>query len=72
MTIENTGRRPPITVKQAAEYCGLREGYLTELRFKGGGPAFCKLARKVLYLPDDLDAWLEDAKRTSTSDRAVA
>ncbi|MGN8547810.1 hypothetical protein ACQPTN_24805 [Bradyrhizobium sp. 13971] len=65
--------RPPVDVKGAAAYTGFGEGYLNKLRCKGGGPIFIKKAGVIRYDPDDLDIWLEDGKRKSTSDvREVA
>jgi hypothetical protein len=35
---------------------------------RSGGPPFTKLGRRVVYQKADLDAWLAQGKRTSTSD----
>lgn len=37
-------------------------------RVEGRGPAFRKLGRRVMYTRDDLLAWAERQRRTSTSD----
>jgi hypothetical protein len=53
---------------QAASRVGLSVSTLAKLRLRGGGPAYCKLGRRVIYRPDDLEAWLEKNRRCSTSD----
>jgi hypothetical protein len=60
--------RPPkqrlLTEKQAAPYIGMSRSFLRQSRMNGRrlnrtpGPPFLKIGRKVLYLADDLDAWL--------------
>jgi len=60
--------RPPkhslLTEKQAAPYIGMSCSFLRQSRMNGKrlnrtpGPPFLKIGRKVLYLADDLDAWL--------------
>ena len=52
----------------AARYCGLSTAYLAKMRSIGGGPAYLKLGRRVVYSTDDLDDWLAARRRTSTSD----
>jgi hypothetical protein len=51
----------------AADYCGLAASTLEKLRVSGGGPAYIKLGRRVVYHRDDLDAWLGTMRRQSTS-----
>jgi hypothetical protein len=51
---------------------GLSESTLAKLRLSGYGPAYCKLGRRVLYQPHDLDAWLAQHRRQSTSDTGKA
>jgi len=41
---------------------------LETLRIRGGGPTFSKLGRRVVYQREDLDGWLAERKRRSTSD----
>jgi len=61
------GRSPNhrlLTEKQAAPYIGMSRSFLRQSRMNGKrqnrtpGPPFLKIGRKVLYLVDDLDAWL--------------
>lgn len=57
-----------LTVKEAAAYVCLAKGTLDHMRTAGNGPRFIKLGRKVIYDTRDLDQWLDDNKRISTSD----
>ena len=61
------GRSPKhrlLTEKQAAPYIGMSRSFLRQSRMNGKrqnrtpGPPFLKIGRKVLYLAEDLDAWL--------------
>jgi excisionase family DNA binding protein len=54
---------------EAATYTGLAKSTLEKLRVHGGGCAYMRVGRVVVYDPDELDAWLASHKRTSTSDR---
>jgi hypothetical protein len=65
-------RRPPVDTKTAAIYTGTKPNYLEKLRCTGGGPVHIKRRGLVLYDPDDLDAWLEAGKRSSTSEATEA
>lgn len=47
---------------------GLAPAILETLRSRGGGPPFVKLGRRVVYRREDLDSWLEERVRKSTSD----
>ena len=55
-----------LTTKQAAELLNLSEKTLSMWRCKGSGPPFIKRG-KILYCKPDLDAWLQEAKYTSTA-----
>ena len=58
----------------AAHYIGMSEGYLESARSNGGAevnaPPHLKIGKRVLYLRDDLDAWLEHC-RDATNARGV-
>ena len=45
--------------EQAADYVGLSRASLVTRRWRGTGPKFIKLGRRVIYLKEDLDTWLE-------------
>lgn len=66
---------PPrmLDTRAAAAFTGLSASTLNKLRITGGGPDFRKLGpRRVVYDPRDLQAWLEQHRRRSTSDRGAA
>lgn len=57
----------------AADYLGLAESTLAKMRWRGDGPPYSKAGpRIVVYDIADLDAWLSQGKRTSTSDAGQA
>ena len=58
-----------LPTKEAAFYLGLSPRTLEKFRVVGGGPAFHKFGRRVLYTYEDLEAWAEGTRRQSTSDR---
>jgi predicted DNA-binding transcriptional regulator AlpA len=60
--------RRMLRVTEAANFLSLSASFLNKLRCSGGGPAFRKIGRAVLYDPADLESWLSDRRRTSTSD----
>lgn len=55
-------------VVEAGEYTGISVSTLNKLRVFGGGCAYAKIGRHVVYEPADLDAWMDAKRRTSTSD----
>lgn len=57
-----------VTAKVAARYVGLSESTLAKLRLNGNGPTYCKLGRRVVYRPADLDEWLQSRTARDTSD----
>ena len=57
-----------ISTKIAARYVGLSASTLAKLRLNGNGPTYCKLGRRVLYRPTDLDQWLHSRTARDTSD----
>jgi predicted DNA-binding transcriptional regulator AlpA len=59
------------TVAEAAEFTGLSASTLNRLRVTGDGPRYAKLAGRVLYDVRDLDQWIENNKRGSTSERVA-
>lgn len=63
-----TNDRRMLRVTEAATYLALSVSFLNKLRCSGGGPVFRKIGRAVLYDPADLEAWLSDRRRVSTSD----
>jgi len=76
------GRRSPtndapeakrmLIAEDAAAYLGLATQTLAKLRLSGDSPPYFKVGRRVLYERDELDAWLAQRKRRSTSDTGGA
>lgn len=48
---------------------GITLGRLSQWRKDGRGPTFHKFGRTVLYCREEVDAWVADTGRRSTSDR---
>jgi excisionase family DNA binding protein len=66
--MSNPNHEPKWITPEAAKYAGCSHRTLEKLRQTGGGPVYLKIGRSVLYRQSDLDAWLEQCRRTSTSD----
>lgn len=60
--------RQLMTAQQAAEFLNRTPNWLAKQRCFGSGPAFVKLGRRVLYDIRDLEAFIQDNKRLSTSE----
>ena len=59
--------RIAFTTREAAAYLGLAVSTLNKWHCYGTGPEFLKLGRAVRYRQDDLDAFLETRRLTSTA-----
>ena len=58
-----------LSTAQAAEYLGVRRRTLETWRRNGAGPPFISISKRcVRYRKTDLDRWLEERVRRSTSD----
>ena len=57
-----------VQAKEAALFVGLSESTLAKLRLNGNGPTYCKLGRRVVYRPVDLEAWLQTRTARDTTD----
>ena len=64
----NPNEDPRYDTKGAATYIGCSPRTLEKRRQMGGGPIYLKVGRSVVYLRSDLDRYLEQCRRTSTSD----
>jgi hypothetical protein len=67
MLTQQRFKRPILSTRGASGYAGPSQSKLEKLRVTGGGPRYIKIGRRVYYDPDDLDEWLADQKRLSTS-----
>ena len=57
-----------LTANEAAAYLRCHPNTLAKLRSAGGGPVYYKNIGRIFYDTADLDRWISDGKRTSTSD----
>jgi hypothetical protein len=54
--------------KKAAEYLGVSLSWLDKARLSGLGPVFISIGGRVVYDSTDLDQFLQDHRRASTSE----
>lgn len=55
LAVQSTGpRKEFLSVEEAAEFTGLSKVLLDQWRATGGGPAYHKMGRRVLYSVTDL------------------
>jgi predicted DNA-binding transcriptional regulator AlpA len=57
-----------VTAEVAARIVGLSASTLAKLRLNGNGPVYCKLGRRVVYRPADLEQWVQSRTVRDTSD----
>lgn len=57
-----------LCARDAARRLGLSPSTLAKMRLNGNGPTYCKLGRRVVYRPADLEQWLESRTARDTSD----
>ena len=57
---------------QVAERLGLSSSTLAKMRLSGDGPPYAKLGRRVVYRPEDIDAWIASNRFSSTSEYGAA
>ena len=57
-----------VRAKKAAELLGVACSTLARWRTEGSGPVFIKFGHAVRYDVSDLNRWLDENKRRSTSD----
>ena len=51
---------------------GTTEGSWAQHRYRGTGPTFVKVGRKVFYRRTDVESWLDSQAKTRTDDRSGA
>jgi predicted DNA-binding transcriptional regulator AlpA len=61
-----------LNASQVAEKLGLSTSTLAKMRLSGDGPPYAKLGRRVVYRPDDIDAWIASNRFRSTSEYGSA
>ncbi len=57
-----------LAISEVAERIGVKPNTLAKMRVYGNGPKYRKHGFRVLYAFDDLNAWSEASKRSSTSE----
>jgi hypothetical protein len=57
-----------LNTEEAAAYLGLSMSLLEKLRVRGDGPPYAKVGARVIYLPEDLDAFVRGRRVRSTSE----
>ena len=66
--VMNTIQSPLLNEQEASEYLRIAVATLRRWRWAGKPPRFLKIGAAVRYDPADLAAFIEAARRTSTSD----
>lgn len=61
-----------LTPGEAAGLIGVAAQTLARWRCEGGGPGFMRAGRKIMYATDDITAWMNSRRMTSTSEAAAA
>lgn len=56
-----------MSTEQAASYIGLSVEYLKRARITGGGPAYSKIGRRVVYQIEDLRKFLNQHRQINNS-----
>lgn len=59
-----------LTPKEVANILGLNQASLRNWRWKGSGPVFIKVGHLVRYKQSDVNKFIEEQSRTSTSDNS--
>lgn len=59
-----------LSPRQLADKLDLSEPTLARMRCQGTGPAYVKLSRSVKYRWSDVEEWLAECARKSTSEAA--
>ena len=57
-----------VTCRDAANIVGLSESTLAKMRLYRSGPLYCKLGRRVVYRPADLQRWLDSRTVQDTTE----
>ena len=65
---ENLRNKRMLRTGEVAAYTGIAKSTLEKLRVYGGGCPYIRIGRSVVYDPADLDEWLAQHRRKSTSD----
>ena len=70
---KDTSRNRLLKQSEVAEVLGVSPRSVEGWRLSGRGPRFVRLSsRAIRYRPEDVDAWIAERVRRSTSDRPTA
>ena len=61
-----------LSAEQVAAWLGLSRSTLAKMRLSGAGPSYSKLGRRVVYRPEDIEAWVTSNRYCSTSEYGSA
>lgn len=62
---------PPLTIDDMiARYPGTNRQSWAQMRYRGNGPKYFKVGRKVFYRLGDIEEWEQSQLRTRTDDTA--
>lgn len=64
--------KPLLDEEAAAPLVGMTVSTLQKKRVTGDGPPYVKMGRSVRYRPEDLEQYVAERIRSSTSQRAAA
>ena len=59
-----------LSEEQIARRLGMSNSWLRKARVSGGGPKFVKIGKRVFYRDADVEAFISDRVRNSTSEAA--
>lgn len=63
----------PLTIEDMIDrYPGTNRQFWAQHRYRGTGPAYMKLGRKIFYRPEDVAAWEAASVRTRTDEPTAA
>ncbi len=57
--------------EQLADLLKISQSNLAKWRLYGGGPIFIKIGKNIRYDRADVEAWVAERKRRTTSDKAA-
>lgn len=67
--VERATGHPVLTIDDMiARYPGTNRQSWAQLRYRGNGPKYFKVGRKVFYRPEDIDEWEQSQLLTRTDD----
>ncbi|MEM9572720.1 MAG: helix-turn-helix domain-containing protein [Pseudomonadota bacterium] len=68
MTEKQVTSRHLLTTHEAAGFLSLSHRTLEKMRVRGDGPAFIQLGRAIRYEECELESWINNNRKNSTSD----